>query len=163
MSHSNSSSGNPKPNCNKHFPRSFLLWESVGEFTRHKILARLKDWNCEWLSRPNIAMLEMASTLKDNMDTLQRYKGTVFTNAFTEQLRGVITPIMGPLQCLDNKDRSTNPPTQDDVLDVLEAIHNKEQVEDLFVHALNACGPVLMMAIHSLAINTLMQNPAEFA
>jgi len=63
-----------------------------------------------------------------------------------------------PLQRLDNKDRSTNdPPTQDDVLDVLEGINGNDQVEHLFVDAFNACGPVLMMAI-----NTLLHNPPEF-
>lgn len=31
------------------------------------------------------------------------------------------------------------------------------------MHAFTACGPVLMMAIHSLAINRLIHNPAEFA
>jgi len=101
----------------------------------------------------------MASTLKDNMDTIEAYKGTVFTDDFVEELQGVITPMMGPLQRLDNKDRSTNEsPTQDDVLDVLEGVNEKEEVEHLFVDAFNACGPVLTMAI-----NTLLHNPPEFA
>jgi len=129
-----------------------------------KILARLKDWNCEWLARPNIAISEMASTLKDNMETILAYRGTVFTEDFVDQLQGFMTPMMGPLQRLDNKDRSTNdPPTQDDVLDVLEGINGNNEVEQLFVDGYNACGPVLMMAIHVMAINILLHNPPEFA
>jgi len=129
-----------------------------------KILARLKDWNCEWLARPNMPISEMASTLKDNMDTILAYRGTVFTEDFVDQLQGFITPMMGPLQWLDNKDRATNdPPTQDDVLDVLEGINGNDEVEHLFVDAFNTCGPVLMMAIHVMAINTLLHNPPEFA
>jgi len=128
-----------------------------------KILARLKDWNCEWLARPNIAISEMASTLKDNMDTILAYRGTVFTEDFIDQLQGFLTPMMGPLQRLDNKDRSTNdPPTQDDILDVLEGINGNDQVEHLFIDAFNACGPVLMMVIHVMAINTLLHNPPGF-
>lgn len=98
MLYSNSFSGQPKPNYNKHFPRSFLLnyGRALENLPDDKILAKLKDWNCEWLARPNIAMSEMAGTLKDDMDTLQRYKGTVFTHAFVEELQGSSHPWWGP-------------------------------------------------------------------
>ena len=128
-----------------------------------KILARLKYWNCEWLSCPNIVISEMVSTLKDNLDTLQWYKGTVFTDAFIDELTGVVQPIEDQLKCLDNQDRSTHePPNQDDVMDVLKAIHEKQEVEELFMAAFNATGPVIMMAIQALAINTLLHNPPVF-
>lgn len=129
-----------------------------------KILARLKDWNCEWLAHPNIAMSEFVSTMKDNLPIIQAYKGTVFTDSFVEELEDVLTPLLGQMQRLDNKDRSSNePPTQEDVLDVLEAVNDKKEVEDLFVDAFNAAGPLLMMAIHTMAINTLLHYPPEFA
>lgn len=49
------------------------------------------------------------------------------------------------------------------MIDVLKAINDNQQVEDLFVDAFNACGPVLMMSIHVLAINCLLHNPDAFA
>ena len=69
---SRSSGSTPKPNYNKHFPRSFLLnyGEALQDLPDDKILARLKNWNSEWLSRPNIAMSEMAATLKDNWEQI---------------------------------------------------------------------------------------------
>lgn len=40
---------------------------ALQDHSDEKILPRLKkDFNCEWLSRPNIAILEMAQTIKDN-------------------------------------------------------------------------------------------------
>ena len=155
-----------KPNYNKHFPSSFLLnyGRALENMSDDKILSRLRNFNCEWMSRPNIAMSEMASTFKDNLDTLQRFRATVFTPAFVDEMVEFVEPIMGPLQRLDNKDRSTHEqPTQEDVLTVLETIHEHQKVEDLMVAAFTATGPVLMIAIHALAINTLLHNPSEFA
>lgn len=167
MSHNSRSAGStPKPNYNKHFPQSFLLnyGEALQDMPDDKILACLKDWNCEWLSRPNIAMSEMAATLKDNWENISRFKGTVFTTSFINQLEMFCSPIMPALRHLDNKDRYCHdPPDKDDILDVIEAIHRDADTETLFTDAFNACGPVLMMAIHMLAFNCLLHNPEAFA
>lgn len=167
MSHNSRSAGStPKPNYNKHFPRSFLLnyGEALQDMPDNKILACLKDWNCEWLSRPNIAMSEMAATLKDNWENISRFKGTVFTTSFINQLEMFCSPFMPALRHLDNKDRYCHdPPDKDDILDVIEAIHKDADTETLFTDAFNACGPVLMMAIHMLAFNCLLHNPEAFA
>lgn len=165
MSQSSSFSGALKPNYNKHFPRSFLLnyGMALENLPDDKVLARLKDWNCEWLSRPNIAMSEFASTIKDNLPLIQQIKGTIFVPSFVEDLEQVVTPLIPQMQRLDNKDRATNaPPTQEDLLDVLEGDNDKKEVEDLFVDAINAAGLLLMMAIQTMAINTLLHNPTEF-
>jgi len=165
MSQSSSNTGTLKPNYNKHFPRSFLL--NYGEALRNlpddKILWRLEDWNCEWLLRPNIAISEMASTLKDNWDNIRPYKGTVFTEQFLEEIQNFVDPITDSLRRLDNKDRLVNePPDADDVLEVLKAISDKPEIKDLFVDAFNTTGPILMMAIHVLVINCLLHNPDAF-
>ena len=163
---SRSSGSTPKPNYNKHFPRSFLLnyGEALQDLPDEKILARLKHWNCEWLSRPNIAMSEMAATLKDNWEQISRFKGTVFTNSFVNQLESFCEPIMPALRRLDNKDRYCHdPPDKDDILDVIEAVHKDDKTEELFMEAFNACGPVLMMAIHVIAFNCLLHNPDALA
>ena len=148
---SRSSGSTPKPNYNKHFPRSFLLnyGEALQDLSDDKILARLKHWNCEWLSRPNIAMSEMVATLKDNWEQISRFKGTVFTTSFVNQLETSCEPIMPALRRLDNKDRYCHDaPDKNDILDVIEAVHKDDKTEELFMEAFNACGPVLMMAIH---------------
>ena len=163
---SRSSGSTSKPNYNKHFPRSFLLnyGEALQDLPDDKILARLKNWNCEWLSRPNIAMSEMAATLKDNWEQISRFTGTVFTTSFVNQLETFCSPIMPALRRLDNKDRYCHDaPDKDDILDVIEAIHKDEHTEALFMEAFNACGPVLMMAIHIIAFNYLLHNPEALA
>lgn len=138
--------------------------EALSNLSDDKILCRLFDWKCEWLSRPNIAISEMASTLKDNWSNIMAYRGTIFTEDFVDDLRRFIDPITDALRRVDNKDKlDTDPPDAKDVLQILKAINFDPWVEDLFTDAFNAVGPVLMMSIHILVINCLMHNPDAFA
>jgi len=130
----------------------------------NKILCTLKDWKWKWVSRPNIAISEMASTLKDNWDNIGPYKGTVFTEQFIKEIQNFVDLITHSLHHLENKDQLMNePPDADDVLEVLKAITDKPEIEDLFVDAFNTTGPILMLAIHVLVINCLAHSPDAFA
>lgn len=75
-----------KTNRNKHFPRSFLLnyERALQNVSDDAVLNRIHHWNCEWLTRPNIAISEMATTLKKNLQLIQLYAGTIFTNGFID-------------------------------------------------------------------------------
>ena len=167
MSNSGGNNGSTfKPNYNKHFPRSFMLnyGEALANLSDEKIISRLHNWNCEWLSRPNIAMSKMASTLKDNWTNIMAYRGTVFTQDFVDDLRRFVDPMTDALRRVDNKDKlDHDPPDAKDVLQILKAINFDPWVEDLFTDAFNAVGPILMMAVHVLVINCLMHNPDVFA
>ena len=163
---SKNSRSTPKPYYNKHFLRSFKLnyGEAFANQSNDKILCRLHDWNCEWLSRPNIAISEMASTLKDNWTHIMAYRRTVFAESFVHDLRTFVDPITDALRRLDNKDKlDTDPLDADDVVGILKSIYKDPWVEDLFTNAFNAVGPIMMMAVHVLVANCLMQNPDAFA
>lgn len=155
-----------KPNYNRHFPRSFMLnyRAALQDLSNEKILSRLKDFNCEWLSRPNIAISKMAQSIKDNWPLIEKSKGKVFTRKFVQVLSEVILLLMVTYARLDNKDNSTHdPPTHDDVLDALEVINVNPEVEELMITAFNAAGPVLMTSIQMLAVNALLHNVMNFA
>ena len=163
---SKNSRSTPKPYYNKHFLRSFKLnyGEAFANLSNDKILCRLHDWNCEWLSRPNIAISEMASTLKDNWTHIMAYRRTVFAESFVHDLRTFVDPITDALRRLDNKDKlDTDPLDADDVVGILKSIYKDPWVEDLFTNAFNAVGPIMMMAVHVLVANCLMHNPDAFA
>ena len=137
---------------------------ALQDLSDEKILSRLKDFNCEWLSRPNIAISEMAQTIKDNWPLIEKQSGKVFTRKFVQDLGNVVLPLMDTYARLDNKDNSTHdPPTHNDVLDALEVININPDVEQLMVTAFNVAGPVLMTSIHMLAVNALLHNVSNFA
>ena len=152
-----------KPNYNRHFRRSFMLnyGAALQDLSDEKILSRLKDFNCEWLSRPNIAISEMAQTIKDNWPLIEKQSSTVFTRKFVQDLGDVVLPLMDTYAHLANKDNSTHdPPTHDGALEVVNV---NPDVEQLMVTAFNAAGPVLMTSIEMLAVNALLHNVNNFA
>lgn len=112
-----------------------------------KILARLKDWNCEWLLRPNIVISEMAQTIKENWELIERYKGTIFTVKFVNKMGDIILPLMEQYRRLDKDNSINETATHGHVLDVLEVININPDVEQLMVDTFNVAGPVLMTSI----------------
>ena len=97
-----------KTRYNRHFPRSFLLnyGPALQNPSDEAILNRLRDFNCEWLKRPNIAASEFAMTLKDNMPLIRQFSGTVFTEEFVEDLLQSFDPLLPAMMRLDNKDKT---------------------------------------------------------
>ena len=58
-----------------------------------KILDKLFHWNCEWLTRPNYAISELADTLYANMATLAEYRDKVFARQPVDVLINKARPI----------------------------------------------------------------------
>lgn len=161
-----SSSSSAKLGYNKHFPRSFLLnyGAALQDPKEEAILKRVHDFNCEWLQRPNIAISELAQTLRENLPLLQQYSGTIFMPEFVQDLASRLEPLKGVLSRLDNKDKSTSQPaSREDVVSLLRTIDGDPEVEDFAVQGLNAAGPLFMVCIHLLVPLTLMRHPEEFA
>ncbi|CAH3108986.1 unnamed protein product [Porites lobata] len=99
----------------------------------------------------------MAQTIKDNWPLIEKSSGKVFTRKFVQDLGEVILPLMDTYARLDNKDNPTHdPPTHDDVLDMLEVINVNPAVEELIITGFNVAGPLLMTSIQMLANNALL-------
>ena len=161
-----SSSSSGKCGYNKHFPRSFLLnyGAALQDPKEDAILKRVHDFKCEWLQRPNIAISELAQTLRENLPLLQQYSGSIFMPEFVQDLASRLEPLKDVLSRLDNKDKSTSQPaSREDVVSLLRTINGQPEVEDFAVDGLNAAGPLFMVCVHLLVPMTLMRNPEEFA
>lgn len=160
------SSNGKKTNYNKHFPRSFLLnyGAAIQDISEEGVLNRLHDWNCEWLKRPNIAMSEMAMTVKDNLPLLRQFSGSIFNEQFVEDLVAPFAALRDALAKLDNKDKTNNEPaTRQDVITALRTIDEDDQLDQAIQDAYNAAGPMFMISVQLMAIQTLMRNPQDFA
>ena len=48
----------------------------------YAIFNRLYDFKCEWPRRRNIAMSEMAQTVKDNLPVIEQFSSTMYTHEF---------------------------------------------------------------------------------
>ena len=61
---------------------------ALQDMTDENILSRLKI-----LSRPNIAISEMAQTIKENWHLIHKMRGKVLTSNFVDNLEQVIVPL----------------------------------------------------------------------
>ena len=128
------------------------------------ILSRLHDFNCEWLQRPNIALSEMAQTLRENFPILAAQTPGVLDADFVESILVHFWPLTAILSRLDNKDKSTSEPaTREDVVQLMKTITGEPDLEDRLREGLNAAGALFMTCVHLLVPLTLMRNPLEFA
>ena len=166
MSHSSSFSKAEKTPYNRHFPRSFLLnyGGALQDPREDAILKRLHDFNCEWLNRPNIAISELAQTVRENIPLLKQYKETVLVPDFIDEYLGYFEALQDALSRLDNKDKSTSqPPTREDVISLLRTLDCEADLEACIIDGLNVAGSLFMLSVHLLAPLTLMRNPEDFA
>ena len=155
-----------KTSYNRHFPRSFLLkyGPALQDPTDNAILNRLHSWNCEWLSRLNIAISELAMTTKDNMPLIRQFHGTLFCDQFLDDLLSSFDHLLPALSRLDNKDKTDQtPPSREDVVSLLRNLDQDTDLRQCIMDGFNAAGLLMMLVTQVLAIQTLMRNAEDFA
>ena len=161
-----SSGQGQKPSYNKHFPLSFLLnyGGAIQDISEELVLSRLHDFNCEWLQRPNIALSEMAQTLRENFPILASNSPNVLDGQFVESIIRHFRPLSTVLSRMDNKDKTTSEPaSREDVVDLMKVITGQPDLEERLREGLNAAGALFMTCVHLLVPITLMRNPQEYA
>lgn len=155
-----------KTSYNRHFPRSFLLkyGPALQDPTNNAILNRLHSWNCEWLSRLNIAISELAMTTKDNMPLIMQFHGTLFCDQFLDDLLSSFDHLLPALSRLDNKDKTDQtPPSREDVVSLLMNLDQDTDLRQCIMDGFNAAGLLMMLVTQVLTIQTLMRNAEDFA
>ena len=155
-----------KTSYNWHFPRSFLLkyGPALQDPTDNAILNRLRSWNCEWLSRLNIAISELPMTTKDNMPLIRQFHGTLFCDQFLDDLLSSFDHLLPALSRLDNKDKTDQtPPSREDVVSLLRNLDQDTDLRQCIMDGFNAGGLLMMLVTQVLAIQTLMRNAEDFA
>lgn len=155
-----------KTSYNPHFPRSFLLkyGPALQDPTDNAIFNRLHSWNCEWLSRLNIAISELAMTTKDNMPLIGQFHGTLFCDQFLDDLLSSFDHLLPALSRLDNKDKTDQmPPSREDVVSLLRNLDQDTDLRQCIMDGFNVAGLLMMLVTQVLAIQTLMRNAEDFA
>ena len=87
-----------------HFSKNFL--QPYGEATQtqdeHKIFHRLKPFNCEWLIRPKVTLLEQAATVKGNFSLLAQIADV--NCKFVENMAQHMSKTLDSIANLNNKE-----------------------------------------------------------
>ena len=114
-----------------------------------EILDKLFHWNCEWLTRPNYAISELADTLYANLATLADYKDKVFTKHAVDPLLNKARPIRAVLQKRFGNFRRARWMRSP----WFNEIYWRQHAE----------GTLLSIATHIMMLETLFSHPAEYA
>ena len=144
----------------KHFLTAY--GKTHGLLTSREILDKLFHWNCEWLTRPNYAISELADTLYANLATLADNKDKVFTKHAVDPLLNKARPIRTLLQRFNKKDSATSEePDEHDLRDLLKFIED-DTLKSLCKHLFAASGAMFSIAMHIMTLETLFSHPAEY-
>lgn len=134
-----------------------------GLLTSREILDKLYHWNCEWLTRPNYAISELADTIYANLATLADYKDKVFTKRAVDPLLDKARPIRTVLQRFNKKDSATaEEPDERDLADLMKFVEDDSLVP-LCKHLFAASGAMFSIATHLMTLQTLFSHPSEYA
>lgn len=149
----------------KHLTKHFLTpyGKTHGVLTSREILDKLFFWNCEWLTRPNYAISELADTLYSNLATLAEYRDKVFTRHTVDPLLNKARPIRTVLQRFNKKDSArAEEPDERDPATLMKFIED-DTLKGLSKHLFAASGAMYSIATHLMTLEALFRHPAEFA
>ena len=123
---------------------------------------KLFHWNCEWLTRPNYAISELADTLYANMATLAEYRDKVFARQPVDVLINKARPIARSFKDLT---KGTPPPLKNrtSATSPLMKFVEDGTLQTLSKHLFATSGTMYSIATHLMTLQTLFSHPAEFA
>ncbi|XP_078368487.1 uncharacterized protein LOC144652314 isoform X1 [Oculina patagonica] len=109
-------------------------------------------------------MSEMAMTIKDNLPLIRQFSGSILQETFVENLVSPFEAMEETLVKLDNKDKNNNEAaSRQEVINVLRTIDENANLDQAMSDAYNLAGPLFNLSVQLFAIQTLMQNPQDFA
>lgn len=149
----------------KHATKHFLTLygKTHGILTSREILDKLFHWNCEWLTRPNYAISELADTLYCNLETLKEYRDKVLTRHVVDTLIKKARPIRNVIQRFNKKDSAiAKEPDKRDLVTLMKFIED-DTLKTLSKHLFTASGAMYSIEPRIMTLETLFSHPAEFA
>ncbi len=109
-------------------------------------------------------MSEMAMTIKGNLPLIRQFSRSILQETFVEDLVSPFEAMEETLVKLDNKDKNNNEAaSRQEVINVLRTIDENINLDQAMSDAYNLAGPLFNLSVQLFAIQTLLQNPQDFA
>ena len=149
----------------KHFLKSFLRLYRKADSDLHpeNAFARLHNWNCEWLNRPDVAMSEFTDTILNNVAVI-RDNCDILRNTFVHDVEASFNPILPSLQKFNKQAGPQDiAPTRQDVANVMRVLEGTTTSEQTFQKLFHVGGAMYLLGVHSLIPSFLLWNPEEYS
>ncbi|KAK3728298.1 hypothetical protein QZH41_001228 [Actinostola sp. cb2023] len=129
-------------------------------------MARLAPYNCEWYSRPGMAMSMLAQTVRECMPVINDGQHIINTE-LAEYLTSRLRPVQDAYKRLNRKEekkKNTPKPTTKDVYDVMKNhIVDDIQYDAVLGDAITTCSAMFTLCTQLKASRVLMRNPEIYA
>lgn len=149
----------------EHFPKNFLRPYGLVETPPHPletIKRRIQPYSCEWLTRPQVALSELAETLSKNTELLTNTTTPVVNKDWSDNYVDTLQPLIQPLEKFDRKANSK--PSKTDVKSFLKFFWQQNKDLDTMIdHAVEIGAALFSTGIHLTVARTLMRNPEIYA
>lgn len=145
----------------KHFPHYFLRpYDAQIHFNQQDFLEKLSARNCEWMTRPKIAMSEAAQALRTNWDI---FKGSELIDATTRTtLESIIGPVLPHLANLNSKEKTSNP-TEEDVYQVMRWCLSSPDLDTSLSLWMQESAALFVFITQLRAMRGLFMNPQQYS
>ena len=146
-----------------HFPYYFLRpYDAQQRVTSlGEVLAKLTPKNCEWVSRPNIAISEMAQAVSENLVIAEA--SPIFNDNVRSVIFDKITPYTETLQHLNSHDKTTTP-SPHDVYNIMQfALTDDPEMDNLLEETMQSCAAMCVLSVHLRVLRSVAMYPQLYA
>lgn len=150
-----------KVNFFKHFPHYFLRpYDAQIHYNEQDFIQNLNAKNCEWTTRPKIAMSEAAEALLVNWEIFK--DSELIDDTTRTYFRNILTPVTQNLANLDSKDKSSNP-TPEDVYEVMHWCFANPDLDVSLSHWMQESAALFVFIAQLRAMRGLITNPEQYS
>ena len=145
----------------KHFPHYFIRpYDAQLQYNQQEFLEKLNPKNCEWMTRPNIALSEAAQALRENWELV---KNSNFLHPTVQNdMENLLAPMHQSLTNLDSKDKSSNA-TNQDVYEVMQWCFADPDLDESLSAWMQESAAFFVLLTQLRAIRGLVSNPQVYA
>lgn len=145
----------------QHFPSNFLRPYGLADEQppEEKIFRRVAPLNCEWLTRPKVAISEFADTITSNMTLLSESTSQFLRKSKFSMMQENLSSFLQTLEKF-NTMKSQDKPNAGDVKNFLKGIlEDDADVDNFFADMFQLGGAMYLLGAHYSVVKTLLSNP----
>lgn len=145
----------------KHFPHYFLRpYDAQQHYNLQEFLEKLSARNCEWMTRPKVAISEAAQALSENWELVKA--NNFLEPSIQRQMETLLQPMQQVLSNLDVKQKTTQA-TNQDVYQVMRWCFDQPQLDESLSLWMQQSAAFFVMVTQMGAMRALLTNPEQYA
>ena len=145
----------------QHFPHYFVRpYDAQILYTEEEFIDKLNAKNCEWMTRPKVAMSELAMAVTQNQKILE--DNEAFSDSFMASVTNLLDPTLESFKRLDVKSKG-QAATKQDIYKVLNSCFQHPEFDQSLAKSYQQVASMFVLLSQIRAFRGLMKVPAAYA